>query len=118
MTHTRSPVEAERAARIKLALAAYAYEYLSVSIMSDHEFDALARSIKPDMATWTDQTDPGQIKRSKKLDRFFKTKFHADTGMWIHQHPDLKGIASIYARVLLPSEAAINSTSPSEGTGQ
>ena len=99
----RSPVEAERAARIKLSLAAYAYEYLSVSIMTDHEFDALARSIKPEMATWTDQTDPAQIKRSKKLDRFFKTKFHADTGMWIHQHPELKLVAALFARIKPPS---------------
>ena len=33
--------------RIKLSVAAYAYEFVGDSIMSDHEYDELSRKINP-----------------------------------------------------------------------
>ena len=63
--------------RILVSVAAYAYEYLNAPIMSDAEFDALAQQI-----------DLTQDTGNKKLDDFFKNNFNADTGLWIHKHPE------------------------------
>ena len=73
--------------RIRLAVAAYAYEYCSNSIMTDHEFDAL--SLKIDTTVNTGKT---------KLDAFFKEHFEPATGMWVRQHPDKQGLRTIYER--------------------
>lgn len=85
--HWGSPVERERRNRILLAVYAYAYEFRNHSLVSDAEFDALARSINPSLETG-----------HHVLDNFFATHYSADTGMWIHQHPDLHGIARLYER--------------------
>jgi hypothetical protein len=71
--------------RIRLSVAAYAYEYDNNSIMSDAEFDELSKKINPNEAT-------GYV----KLDEFFQKEFHPDTGMWIRNHPDINGIKRIY----------------------
>lgn len=71
--------------RIRLSVAAYAYEFEDDSIMGDTEFDSLARSINVAEKTG-----------HKKLDSFFKKHFMPDTGMWIRNHPDLSGIKFIY----------------------
>lgn len=63
--------------RIRLSTAAYMYEYYYCSIMSDAEFDELAKRVNPNVATG-----------NKLLDDFFKEKFHPDTGMWITEHPE------------------------------
>ena len=63
--------------RILVSVAAYAYEYLNSPIMSDSEFDALAQKI-----------DLTQDTGNKKLDDFFKNNFNANSGMWIHKHPE------------------------------
>ena len=77
--------EVERRNRIRLSVAAFAYEVVGESIMSDAEFDALARSIRPSVVT-------GKF----NLDAFFLSRFSPDTGMWIHQHPELAKVETLY----------------------
>lgn len=89
----------ERWKRIKLSLAACAYEFYSNSIMSDKEFDDLARSIDPSISTIENYHDPEQIKRYKKLDKFFRTKFRPYTGQWVWEHPELDRLKFRYERI-------------------
>ena len=74
--------------RIRLSVAAYAYEFKDDPIMSDDEFDSLSKLIDTKVSTG-----------HKKLDKFFKDHFEPDTGMWIRNHPDLHGIKRIYEMV-------------------
>lgn len=90
MTYTPTPVEVERRNRIRVAVFAYAYEFLAKTLISDHEYDALSRRIDPMVETGNDV-----------MDDFFFLGFTPDTGMWIHQHPQLDGIRKIYERVYL-----------------
>ena len=71
--------------RIKLSIAAYAYEYKSDPIMSDDEFDQLALKINPEEKT-------GNI----KLDNFFRKRFATDTGLWVRRHPELNKLEWLY----------------------
>ena len=71
--------------RIKLSVAAYAYEFKGDSIMSDHEYDELSRKINPNEKTGNDV-----------MDKFFKTQFQPDTGMWIRWHPEVKKLDYLY----------------------
>ena len=71
--------------RIKLSVAAYAYEFLNDSIMSDHDFDQLSLQINP-------QEETG----NKKMDNFFKKHFKPDTGMWIRAHPEIGKLNYLY----------------------
>lgn len=73
--------------RIKISVAAYAYEFEDDSIMSDGDFDALALKIDPKVSTG-----------NKKMDRFFKETFSPHTGQWIHKHPEIEGIKRIYLK--------------------
>jgi len=73
--------------RIRLSVAAYAYEYENTQIMSDSEFDQLALQINPNEKTG-----------NRKLDNFFRKHFDASTGMWISKHPEHRKIAWIYER--------------------
>jgi hypothetical protein len=99
-TEERNEVEVERKNRIRLTLAAYAYEFESESIMSDGDFDALAKEIRPDIGTIEAyHTDPTQIARYTALDAFFRKEFSADTGQWIHVHPELDLVALTYKKL-------------------
>jgi len=80
-------VEVEVRRRIKLSVAAYAYEYLDESIMSDAEFDKMCLEV--DL-----KIDTG----NKKMDNFFKKHFDSSTGQWIRKHPEIKKIAMLYER--------------------
>jgi hypothetical protein len=80
-----SKVERERRRRIKLCVAAYAYEFRSTEIISDAEFDAMCYQV--DL-----KVDTG----NKKLDAYFKKCFDPSTGQWIHKHPELDKIAALY----------------------
>lgn len=71
--------------RIRLAVAAYAYECRSDPVMSDAAFDQLALKIEPRVLTG-----------KPILDLFFLTEFEPHTGAWIHEHPELAGIARLY----------------------
>jgi hypothetical protein len=78
----------QRWVRIKLALAAYAYEFENRSIMSDGEFDLL--SLDVDVTVFTGHA---------LLDAFFLTEFQPCTGMWIHKHPELDKLKNLYKRL-------------------
>lgn len=82
-----SPVEKEIRLRIKLAVAAYAYEFDDNSIITDAEFDKMCLEVNPTMST-----------KNRRMDNFFKNKFDPSTGQWIHSHPDLKRIQEIYEK--------------------
>lgn len=71
--------------RIRVAVAAYAYEIENDSIMSDADFDELSRKIDPEVQTG-----------NRDLDHFFWSEFTPETGMWIHQHPEIEGLRRIY----------------------
>ena len=71
--------------RIKLSVAAYAYEYKDDPIMSDAEFDSLSLKI-----------NPGEKTGNKKMDNFFKKHFQPDTGMWIRNHPQKPQLDYLY----------------------
>lgn len=82
-----SPVEIERKMRIKIALYAYAYEIANLPLVDDATFDAESLKIDPSIDTG-----------NPVLDQFFREQFKPDTGMWIHQHPDLDKIASMFKK--------------------
>jgi hypothetical protein len=82
-----SPIEIERRRRIKVSIAAYAYEFLADSIMEDHEFDQLCLEIDTQINTG-----------NRKLDIFFKNKFNPATGYWVHQHPEKEKLKDMYER--------------------
>ena len=71
--------------RIRLSVAAYAYEYKDDSIMSDADFDELSKQIDVTVKTG-----------NRKLDNFFKKHFQPDTGMWIRKHPERSKLDFIY----------------------
>lgn len=82
-------VTRERRNRIILTYAAYAYEFLGESIISDADFDSLSYRIRPEISTvgyWMTRKD---VARVKTLDEFWRTEFVPCTGMWIHKHPEL-----------------------------
>lgn len=80
-----SPVEIERWRRIRLSVAAYAYEYEDDSIMSDAAFDSLSQHINLSVDTG-----------NPKLDNFFRENFNPDTGMWVRKHPEKSKLKHIY----------------------
>lgn len=80
-------MERERRNRIRVAVFAFAYECRGESLIPDAEYDALAASI-----------DPSVVTGNPVLDTFFKRHYLPHTGMWIHKHPALHGIAGIYSR--------------------
>ena len=71
--------------RIRLSLAAWAYEVHADSIMSDDEFDRLALSI--DVRKSTARPD---------LDEWFRKNFNPHTGMWVMNHPERDRIEALY----------------------
>lgn len=80
-------IDAETRLRIKVALYAYSYEFQSVSLVSDGEFDALCYKVNLNQKT-----------RRPDLDEWFRNNFEPHTGQWIHKHPELEKIKSIYER--------------------
>ena len=80
--------------RIKIAVAAWAYEHHYKPIMSDAEYDSLSAKVDRQRNVATG---------NHRLDRFFQRHFDASTGLWIHKHPDPQGIENIYARFYYPA---------------
>jgi len=89
----QSIVEAEIRRRIRLSVAAYAYEYKNDSIMSDALFDEMSCIVDTSVTTG-----------NRKMDNFFKKHFEPATGMWIRQHPDKAGLENIYQRYFKKTE--------------
>jgi hypothetical protein len=75
--------------RIRVSLAAYTYEVMLHSIMSDHEYDELAKSIDLSIDT-----------RRPDLDKWFRKYYKAYTGSWIHSHPEKTRLDQICRRML------------------
>jgi len=86
MQSDRKSEEIQR--RIKLSIAAYAYEIKDDSIMSDESFDEESRKVDLSISTG-----------NRKMDNFFKKHFTPDTGQWIHKHPHLKRIDELYTNI-------------------
>lgn len=76
--------------RIRVAVAAYSYEYLAHSLISDAEFDALCQEI--DVSIDTQRPD---------LDEWFRREFHPDTGQWVHAHPEKAKLQFIAERMII-----------------
>lgn len=81
-----SPVERETKNRVHVAAAAYAYEVEGQPVMSDAEWDDLAKSI--DLSI--DTTRP-------EIDKWFRREFQPHTGSWVHRHPDKAGLRRVLA---------------------
>lgn len=91
-TRIVNPIEIERRNRIRVSIAAYAYENDLRPIMSDAAYDELSKLIRPKLATG-----------NSRLDNFFRRHFSPHTGLWIHKHPDQQALANIYHRYYLPN---------------
>lgn len=85
MSVKQSRVERQRWIRIRIAVAAYAYEIEATSIMSDGEFDKLCQQVDPMIATG-----------NAEMDAFFEDEFDPSTGLWIFKHPQIDGIKRLY----------------------
>lgn len=85
-----SVVDTETRNRIRLSVAAYAYELLGESIMSDAEFDELAKKIDVTIDT-----------RRPDMDAWFRQNFQPHTGMWIHNHPEKNRLRYLALQKLL-----------------
>ena len=79
--------DVERRNRIRLSVAAYAYEMHDDPVMSDAEFDALADKINVQVVTGNEM-----------MDDFFREHFSPYTGQWIHKHPNKAKLDDIYVR--------------------
>lgn len=82
-------VSLETRKRIRVAVAAWAYEVLDVSIMTDAEFDELAKSIDLSIDT-----------RRPDLDKWYRKNFKSYTGSWVHGHPDRTRLNQIAEMVI------------------
>lgn len=81
--------EIVRRNRIRLSIAAYAYEYHYPPVMSDSDYDALSLVVHQTINIATG---------NHRLDRFFQRHFNPDTSLWIHKHPNPSALANTYAR--------------------
>lgn len=77
--------ERERKRRIMVAVAAYAYEIKNNPIWTDEKFDRECLQINLKQRTG-----------DRRMDKWFKKNFDPSTGMWVHDHPDRKGLLRIY----------------------
>lgn len=77
--------------RIRLSVAAWAYEIHDDPVMSDADFDALSRQV--DLSISTARPD---------LDEWFRAAFDPNTGVWVHGHPEAGRLEALY-RSLRPS---------------
>lgn len=84
-----SPAELENRQRIFLVVAAYAYEYMDVSLMDDAVFDQACRTIDLSLDT-----------EYPKWDAWWRKHFTPETGMWIRSHPDHAGLRAYVERFL------------------
>ena len=75
--------------RIKVAVAAWAYENNHRPIMSDQEYDTLSTTVHNTRNVATG---------NHRLDKFFQRHFTPHTALWIHKHPNIPALANIYAR--------------------
>lgn len=84
-----TPQERQRWLRIRLSVAAWAYEVHDQSIIPDHLYDRMCLEVNPEVETG-----------NEKLDTFFKEHFDPSTGVWVHRHPEPGKLESLYRDVL------------------
>lgn len=77
--------------RIRVSLAAWAYEVHNDALLPDHLFDRLALSI--DVRKSTARPD---------LDEWFRDNFSPHTGIWVLNHPERDKIESLYQALRNP----------------
>ena len=82
-----SDVEVERKRRIIVSVWAYGYEVENDSIVSDEMFDFECLRIVTTTGTG-----------NEIVDKFFREEFVAESGIWIHRHPELEGVKKLYVR--------------------
>ena len=80
-----SKVEKEIRLRIRLSVAAWAYEVADSAIMTDHDFDRLCLEVDTSIDTG-----------NAKLDKFFREEFSPHTGVWVRKHPEQHKLKFIY----------------------
>ncbi len=80
--------------RIRVSLAAYMYEFTNDSLMTDLEFDQLAKEV---------YENRGEKTGHDVLDEFFRLHFVNHSGVWIHKHPELHKLIKKY-RFLFKNE--------------
>lgn len=82
--------------RIKVSVAAYAYEICNETYISDGEYDKLAQEIDPSISTVRSYNIGNEKLRIERLDAFFRDDFSDYTGQWIHKHPELDRVERLY----------------------
>lgn len=80
-------IEQIRRDRIRISMFAYAYDILGEPLVSDSDYDSLAKTL--DNTTSTD---------NEIMDTFFKEEYVNHSGMWIHKHPQLERIRQLVLR--------------------
>ncbi len=88
----------QRWLRITTAVAAYAYEFENIQIMSDAEFDCRCKMIDSSISTieFRHHADLEVCQRYMALDDFYRKKFSPSTGMWIYDHPELNRVKALF----------------------
>lgn len=76
----------QRRLRLKVLAAAYAYEIMHESYMTDAEFDATCQRI--DVSVDVDSHD-----------QWWRDNFDPSTGIWVHRHPDQDGLRRLVQSV-------------------
>lgn len=76
--------------RIRVSLAAFAYEMYDKSLISDSEYDKLSKIVYANRHIKTGDS---------RLDIFFSGEVSPDTGMWVRKHPELAKLESLYKRL-------------------
>ncbi len=76
----------QRRIRLKILAAAYAYEIMNESYMSDSEFDQMCRRVDLNVAV-------------DSHDQWWRDNFDPSTGSWVHRHPDKYGLRRLVKNV-------------------
>lgn len=75
--------------RLKISVYAFAYEIKHDSLISDYEYDLLAKKINVNVST-----------NNKLLDEFFRDCYTPDSGMWVTKHPELGKLNKLYEKII------------------
>ena len=83
-------ISRETRLRILVSIYAYAYEIMADPLVSDGQFDEIAREININVDTLRPD-----------LDAFFRAQFDPCTGSWIYRHPELSSVARMHSEMVL-----------------
>ena len=82
-------IETVRRNRIRIAVAAWAYENNRKPFMTDHEYDQLSLIVHKQRNIATG---------NHRMDRFYQRHFSPDTGLWIYKHPNKRYLENVHKR--------------------